>query len=63
VPRAIKPGLRLDSRRLKDHPRGASRSDQHCRLLAQMRSADCIEQRPLFGAMRKSFAHTEFFSV
>src|SRR6266404_1642090 len=27
-----------------------------------MRSTDCIEQGPLSGATRKSFAHTEFFS-
>jgi hypothetical protein len=27
-----------------------------------MRRTDCIEQGPLSGATRKSFAHTEFFS-
>jgi hypothetical protein len=32
-------------------------------LLAQMRSADCIEQCQLSGVTRKTFAHTEFFSV
>ena len=31
--------------------------------LAQMRSADRIEQFPLSGAIRKTFARTEFFSV
>jgi hypothetical protein len=30
-------------------------SEMECRLLAQMRSADCIVQGPLTGATRKSF--------
>src|SRR5450631_1306808 len=32
-------------------------------LLARLRHADCIEECPLSGATRKTFAHTEFFSV
>jgi hypothetical protein len=32
-------------------------------VLAQMRSADCLGQCPLSGVTRKTFAHTEFFSV
>src|ERR1700730_16474373 len=32
-------------------------------FLAPLRHADCIEQCPLSGATRKTFAHTEFFSV
>jgi hypothetical protein len=28
-----------------------------------LRHADCIEQSPLSGVTRKTFAHTEFFSV
>jgi hypothetical protein len=32
-------------------------------VMAQMRSADCIEQRPLSGVMQKTFAQAEFFSV
>src|SRR6202022_2999512 len=32
-------------------------------FMAQMRSADCIEQCPLSGATRKTFARNEFFSV
>jgi hypothetical protein len=32
-------------------------------LLAQMRSADCIEQCPSSRAKRKTYARTEFFSV
>ena len=31
--------------------------------LAQMRSADCIEQCPSSRAKRKTYARTEFFSV
>jgi len=31
--------------------------------LAPLRHADCIEQCPLSGVTRKTFAHTEFFSV
>jgi hypothetical protein len=31
--------------------------------LAQMRRADCIEQGPLSGETRKTFALAEFFSV
>jgi hypothetical protein len=30
-------------------------SEMECRLLEQMRSADCIVQGPLTGATRKSF--------
>ena len=37
--------------------------DQLLLLVAQMRSADCIEQGPLSEATRKTFARTEFFSV
>ena len=32
-------------------------------LLAQMRSAECVEQCPSSGANRKTYARTEFFSV
>ena len=32
-------------------------------LLARLRHAGCIEQCPLSGVTRKTFAHTEFFSV
>jgi hypothetical protein len=32
-------------------------------LLARLRHADCIEQCPLSGVTRKTFARTEFFSV
>src|SRR5882724_889329 len=43
------------------YPRsGLTRSDF---VLAQMRRADCIEQCPLSGVTRKTFAHSEFFSV
>jgi hypothetical protein len=31
--------------------------------MAPLRHADCIGQCPLSGVTRKSFAHTEFFSV
>jgi hypothetical protein len=34
-----------------------------CRLLAQMRSADCIEQCLSSEAKRKTYAHCEFFAV
>jgi hypothetical protein len=30
---------------------------------ARLRHANCIEQCPLSGVTRKTFAHTEFFSV
>jgi hypothetical protein len=33
------------------------------RLMAPLRHADRIEQCPLSGVTRKTFAHTEFFSV
>ena len=33
------------------------------RLLAPLRHADRIERCPLSGVTRKTFAHTEFFSV
>ena len=36
---------------------------RQCQLMAPLRHADCIEQGPLSGATRKSFAHTQFFSV
>jgi hypothetical protein len=39
------------------------RAIRHVAFVTQKRSADCIEQGPLSGATRKSFAHTEFFSV
>ncbi len=42
---------------------GVSLLRRVCSLLAQMRSADCIEQGPLSGANRKTFARIEFFSV
>jgi hypothetical protein len=42
---------------------GRRSRDSGCRLLAQMRSADCIEQCPLSAAIRKTFARNEFFSV
>jgi hypothetical protein len=32
-------------------------------LLARMRNANCIEQCPSSGAKRKTYAHTEIFSV
>jgi hypothetical protein len=31
--------------------------------VAPLRHADCIEQCPLSGVTRKTFAHAEFFSV
>jgi hypothetical protein len=34
-----------------------------CRFLAQMRSADRVEQCLLSGATEKIFAHPKFFSV
>src|SRR6266481_1046735 len=36
---------------------------QRFRALAPLRHADCIEQCPLSGVTRKTFAPTEFFSV
>jgi hypothetical protein len=38
-------------------------SKQGCQSLAQMRSAGSIEQCPLSAVTRKTFVHTEFFSV
>jgi len=32
-------------------------------VVAQMRSADRIEQCPVSGVIEKTFAHAEFFSV
>jgi len=34
-----------------------------CPPLAPLRHADCIEECPLSGVTRKTFAHAEFFSV
>jgi hypothetical protein len=31
--------------------------------MALLRHADCVERCPLLGVTRKTFAHTEFFSV
>ena len=53
--------LRVDSQNratFKDRDRQSS-----CPDLAQMRSADCIEQCPSSGAKRTTYARTEFFSV
>src|SRR6202022_141825 len=36
---------------------------QRLSALAPLRHADCIGQCPLSGVTRKTFAHTEFFSV
>jgi hypothetical protein len=36
---------------------------QRFRALARLRHADCIEQCPSSRAKRKTYAHTEFFSV
>ena len=36
---------------------------QRLSALAPLRHADCIEQCPLSGVTRKTFAHSEFFSV
>ena len=37
----------------------------HCMspFMAPLRHADCVDRCPLSGATRKTFAHTEFFSV
>jgi hypothetical protein len=43
---------------------GGARYACHIRpLLALLRHADCIGRCPLLGVTRKTFAHTEFFSV
>jgi hypothetical protein len=46
---------------------GSQLADQQAaaqrRLLALLRHVDCVEQCPLSGETRKTFAHAECFSV
>jgi hypothetical protein len=59
-----KPGCRNDYR-IQVLARGDEMIEQERRLrpLAPLRHADCIEQCPLSGVTRKTFAQAEFFSV
>src|SRR5712664_4207546 len=62
-PRRTPSGVEVGNIRRRRCRLGEARPTCAGLLLAPLRHADCIERCPLSGVTRKTFAHTEFFSV